>query len=34
MALDGRKDQLTVYQYQLAALNEEVQVTQYNESLI
>jgi vacuolar protein sorting-associated protein 29 len=34
MILDARKDQLTVYQYQLAALNEEVQVTQYNHSLI
>jgi hypothetical protein len=34
MILDARKDQLTVYQYQLTELNQEVQVTQYNHSLI
>jgi vacuolar protein sorting-associated protein 29 len=34
LILDVKKDQLTVYQYQLTALNQEVQITQYNHNLI
>jgi vacuolar protein sorting-associated protein 29 len=34
LILDARKDQLTVYQYQVNEVSREVQVTQYNHSLI
>jgi hypothetical protein len=34
LILDVKKDQLTVYQCQLTALNQEMQITQYNHSLI
>jgi vacuolar protein sorting-associated protein 29 len=34
MILDVRKDQLTVYQYQLKADSQEVEVTQYNHTLV